>query len=113
MTITILRSAQFLATQATVANSAFSRARGLLGTRSLGQGHALVITRCAFVHMFFMKYPIDVVFCSKTNEVLFVSHNLRPWRISRYVPRASFVIELPAGNAKSAGLEVGDFLHIG
>ena len=43
-----------------IANSAFARARGLLGRSGLEPDGGMLIDPAGSVHMFFMRFPIDV-----------------------------------------------------
>ena len=86
------------------------RARGLLGTRRLDSGEALVIEPARQVHTFGMRYEIDVCFCDSTWRVLHVVTRLRPRRVTRWVLRARFAVEAPAGAL--AGIEPGDQLSL-
>jgi uncharacterized protein len=101
-----------IAPRTRIARSFFSRLKGLLGRGSFSSGEALVIPSCNNIHMFFMKFPIDVLFCSPDRRVVFVQENIKPWRLSKYVHLASFVVELPAGQAAELGISVGDELEI-
>lgn len=89
--------------------SAFGRARGLLGRDGLEQGGGMLIDRAGSVHMFFMRFPIDVVFLSKDRTVVGVRHRLAPWRVAA-ARHAVAALELPAGRAAEAGVEKGDRL---
>jgi uncharacterized membrane protein (UPF0127 family) len=60
--------------------------------------------------MFFMRFPIDVVFCSEQGIVVQLIECLRPWTVSGYFPKASFVVELPSGTLCDRDLQVGDRL---
>lgn len=77
---------------------------GLLGRRGLAPGRGLLIEGCRSIHMFFMIFPIDVVYLDEGLRVLKVVANLRPWRLSGCW-RAKFVLELPAGGAAVAKIE--------
>ena len=88
------------------------RARGLIGTRELRSEQGMLLRPCSMVHMFFMRYPIDVVFCDNALEVLHLCSNLRPWRLSPYISDASIVIELSAGRIEDCQLQVGDVLKM-
>jgi uncharacterized protein len=92
-----------------IADSAFARARGLLGRSGLEPGGGMLIDRAGSVHMFFMRFPIDVVFLAKDRTVVGVRHGLRPWRVAA-ARRAVATLELPAGRAAEAGVEKGDRL---
>ncbi len=87
-----------LAREALLADTFGRRLRGLLGIRSLEHGRdGLVLSPCSAVHLFGMLFPLDLLFVSKTGEVLRALSSFRPWRFSPSVPGAQFVVELPAG----------------
>ncbi len=94
-----------------VANSSTTRNKGLLGRDFLPEGHGLWITPCEAIHMFFMRFPIDVVFLDKNKRVVKISADLKPWRMSGSF-RAKSVLELPAGTAARSGTQVGDQLEL-
>jgi uncharacterized membrane protein (UPF0127 family) len=94
-----------------VPESAFGRMRGLLGRDGLEPGSGMLIDSAPSVHMFFMRFPIDVVFLDRDWRVVGVRQGLRPWRV---VGRRGAVaaLELPAGAAAEAGIEEGDALAL-
>jgi len=100
-----------IADSAVLARSFLSRAKGLIGKRLFLAGEGLIILPCKMVHMFFMSFAIDVVFCRADGTVLAIEENLQPWKFSRHVPDSSFVIELPAGIARVSSLQIGDVLR--
>jgi uncharacterized membrane protein (UPF0127 family) len=94
-----------------VADSSSTRNRGLLGRDSLPEGEGLWITPCEAIHMFFMKFAIDVVFLDKNKRVVKIASRLKPWRVAGSF-RARSVLELPAGTAERSGTQVGDQLEL-
>src|ERR1700726_1359807 len=104
----------FIATEATVANSYFSRLVGLLGkTRRWAQlGKGLWIVPSRGVHTIGMLFPIDLIFLSKEKEVVEVEEHVRPFRISKVSLKAQSVLELPAHSIYRSGTKVGDRLEI-
>ena len=105
-----------LAEEAEFATSVWSRFRGLMlrDPEDFCVGQALVIDPCTSIHMFFMRFPIDVLYVSKTNEVLRTQPGIRPWRIGPlHTKGARFVIELPEGTISQTGTETGDTIAIG
>jgi len=94
-----------------VPESSFGRARGLLGRDGLEAGEGMLIDRAGSVHMFFMRFPIDVVFLDRDLNVVGVRHGLRPWQVAA-ARRAVAALELPAGAAAEAGIEEGDVLAL-
>ena len=92
-----------------IPESALGRMRGLLGRDGLEPGGGMLIDRAPSVHMFFMRFSIDVVFLDRDRRVVRVVERLRPWRIAS-ARRAAAALELPAGAAAAAGVNVGDVL---
>lgn len=91
-----------------VADSVWTRLRGLIGHRPLEEGEGLMITPCNSVHTFFMRFPIDVVYVTAGGEVVGLAERLSPFRIGPIVRRARFVLELPAGTVARTGTRLGD-----
>ena len=89
-----------------VADSPWTRMRGLLGRRGLESGEGLLIKPTGSVHTFFMRFPIDVVFLSRDGEVLKVSKALPAWRMAA-ARRSRLVLELAADEADRRGIRVG------
>src|SRR5689334_369230 len=94
-----------------VPESAFGRMRGLLGRDGLEPGSGMLIDSAPSVHMFFMRFPIDVVFLDRDWRVVGVRHGLRPWRVAG-TRGAAAALELPAGAAADARVEEGDALAL-
>jgi len=94
-----------------IPESSLGRMRGLVGRSGLEPGTGMLIDSAPSVHMFFMRFPIDVVFLDRDRNVVGVRHGLRPWRAAG-ARRAVAALELPAGAAGAAGLEEGDRLVI-
>src|SRR5262245_60785256 len=94
------------------AHTHWTRLRGLLGTRTLAPGEGLWIKPSNQVHMFGMRYAIDVVFLDDAGHVLRVVHELQPNRISPKVKGATSVLELPAGTAVRVELLEGAEVEI-
>jgi uncharacterized protein len=92
-----------------VPTSAFARARGLLGRSGLEAGTGMLIDAAPSVHMFFMRFAIDVVFLDRDRTVVGIRHGLRPWRVAG-ARRAVAALELPVGAAAAAAVEEGDVL---
>jgi len=104
-----LRTAQgtVISDRCEIADGPLTRMRGLLGRASLEPGEGMLFRPAGSIHMFFMRFPIDAVFCDRELRVLGVEHDLRPWRTAGR-RGAKIVIELPAGTA--ADLAPGDRL---
>lgn len=94
-----------------IADSFFTKLRGLLGRSEIAEDEALMITGCRQVHMMFMRFPIDVIFLGRSKLIVALEADLKPWRVSRLVPDADCVIEVQAGLIAKHRLTVGDRLE--
>jgi uncharacterized membrane protein (UPF0127 family) len=99
-------SGQLVCERCEIPESAFGRMRGLVGRDGLEPGSGMLIDRAGSVHMFFMRFPIDVVFLSRDRTVVGVRHRLAPWRVAG-ARHAVASLELPAGRAAEVGVEEG------
>ena len=90
-----------------VATTSLKRMKGLLGKSGLDPDEGLLFPYTGSVHMFFMRFPIDVVFCDEDLQVLEVVRGLKPWRTARR-RGAKTTIELAVGSAD--GVQPGDRL---
>jgi uncharacterized membrane protein (UPF0127 family) len=101
----------FLAERCLVAETFVDRLTGLIGKRGLASGEGLFFPRCNSIHMWFMRFPIDVVFVDSQYRVTSVYSGLRPWRLFPVVDfRASHALELPLGSVERASVRKGDVL---
>ncbi|MFH1127854.1 MAG: DUF192 domain-containing protein [Candidatus Omnitrophota bacterium] len=101
-----------LAQDVQVADTLFSRMRGLLGKKELKSGQAIVLKPCNSIHTFFMRFPIDVVFVNKDNKVVKTIPGLKPFCLSGIYFSSSFAIELPAGTIQANLTEQTDTLEL-
>jgi uncharacterized membrane protein (UPF0127 family) len=95
-----------------VAASLRDRTVGLLATPGLQPGEGLLIERTQSIHMFFMRYPIDLVFVDRSARVTRTVVALRPWRVVWWARGARDCIELPVGVLAASGTSTGDQLEI-
>ncbi len=102
---------QILVPRLTVANNFYSRLVGLLNHNQLADDSGLLLTKCTQVHTLFMRFPIDVVFLGKANEILGFE-SLKPWRISKLYFKAKSALEKPYGKASKLGLTQGQILEV-
>ena len=109
--VNVSRSTE-LATHAGLANGFLSRLRGLLGRDGLEPGCGLVIEPCTSVHMWGMRFPLDVVHLDKQGKVLKVLPNLKPGALGPYLWRSHTAVELPVGTIAASGTEAGDILTV-
>ena len=101
-----------IAERCRVASSLAERTVGLLATPQLPAGEGLLIERTQSIHMFFMRYPIDVAFVDGGGTVRRVVSGLRPWRVVWWARGARDCIELPVGALSASRTEAGDHVEV-
>jgi uncharacterized membrane protein (UPF0127 family) len=101
---------QVLLTRCLLARKPWERMRGLLGRAGLDQGEGMLFEPAGSIHMFFMRFPLDAIFCDRELMVIDVERGLAPWRFAAR-RGAKIVIEVAAGAA--AGVKPGDRLVLG
>jgi uncharacterized membrane protein (UPF0127 family) len=84
-----------LITQGRLADTFWSRLRGLLGATSLNEGEGLVLVGEKSIHTLFMGFPLDVVYADKDHKVIRADSNMVPYRLGPFVTRSAYVF----GNA--------------
>jgi uncharacterized membrane protein (UPF0127 family) len=104
----------FLATSLAVADTHWTRLRGLLGVAAgdFRNGYGLWIVPCHGVHTLGMGYAIDVVYLDPEMTVIHVQKALMPWRFAPIRAEAASVLELPCHTAAGTGTVVGDKIEI-
>ena len=99
---------------ADIADSFFSRFKGLMMVKNLARGLILKIPsgrgrRASGIHMFFMRIPLDVVFADSDMKIVDLV-TLDPWTTYTPVAPARYVIELEKGKLAESNTEIGDVL---
>lgn len=109
MRVTTLRKADgtIVCARCSLATNPWTRFRGLMGRASLAEDEGMLFRPAGSIHMFFMRFPIDVVFCDRDLRVVKVVRDLAPWKTAAG-RGAKVVVELAAGAA--GALEPGDQL---
>jgi uncharacterized protein len=104
----------YLSTDLSLANTHWTRFRGLLGLSAddFGNGSGLWIIPCRGVHTLGMGFPIDVIYLDRALKVVDVQSAVRPWRFTPIRLRAASVLELPCHTAAATKTGVGDTIVI-
>ena len=89
-----------------VADSFFSRLRGLLGKNALASDEGLWLDACHSIHTFFMKFEIDVIFIDAVGCVVAIYPQVAPGKIVA-AKQAVHTLELPAGACERLKLKTG------
>ena len=89
-----------------LAETMFTRLRGLLGRKGLAEGEGLLLRPASSIHTAFMRFTIDAVFLDREYRIVKVAAELRPWRMAA-CRGSRAVLELPAGEAARRGMRPG------
>jgi len=93
-----------------LAASWWERLRGYLGRPAPKPGEGMLLVGCNGIHTYWMTFDLDVLFLDEKGTVLESVRSLRPWRKTRRVRGARYVLEVPAGTIDSSKTQVGDEL---
>jgi uncharacterized membrane protein (UPF0127 family) len=105
------RSRRVLADQLSTAFDSTTRRSGLLGRQTFEDGEAMIIAPTNAIHTFFMRFPIDIAFVTRSGRVAKTCHGVRPWRLAAAL-YAHAAIELPAGTLARSETVRGDVLEL-
>lgn len=99
-----------LGTRVGLADGWLSRLRGMLARPSPAAGEGLLLTPCRSVHMYGMRFALDVVFLDKRGKVVAIYPSLLPGSRTHWHRDAVHALELPVGALRGSGTAVGDVL---
>ena len=63
------------------------------------------------LHMFFVFYPIDVLFLNKDKVVVEIKENFQPFTFYTPKKKSKYIIELPKGIIEKSKTKVGDKIN--
>ncbi|TWT58856.1 hypothetical protein KOR42_22430 [Thalassoglobus neptunius] len=93
-----------------IADTWWSRFRGLQFQRELPEAMGLLLYPSSSIHMFWMRFPINLLFLDRDGKVVESRENVRPWTVAVAGKKdAAAALELPVG-ARLA--EPGETLRI-
>ncbi|QHS22506.1 DUF192 domain-containing protein [Virgibacillus sp. MSP4-1] len=90
----------------------WKRFRGLMFRLSPIKDEGIFICPCNSIHMFFMFFPIDVVFLDEHHQVVKTIVHLKPWHVVRPVKHAVSAIELPSGTIHKYQIKTHDKIKL-
>ncbi len=104
----------YLATDLLVAQTHWSRFRGLMATDAsqFPRGVGLWISPSHGIHTFAMRFPIDAVYLDRDRIVIHIEEDLKPWRLAAVRVQAASVLEVPTGTVRESLTELGDRVDI-
>lgn len=106
-----LKNQAVIADTVIVAESFRDRLFGLIGHSRLEPRSGMLFRNCNSIHMWFMRFSIDVVFLGKEDRVSSVHRSVRAWRLLPLNDfKAQHCLELPEGTIDRCAIQAGDQL---
>jgi uncharacterized membrane protein (UPF0127 family) len=93
-----------------LADGWLARLRGMLARPAPGPGEGLLLTPCRSVHMYGMRFPLDVAFLDARGTVVAIYPSLAPGSRTHWHRNAAHALELSAGALLESGTSIGDVL---
>jgi uncharacterized membrane protein (UPF0127 family) len=103
----------FLSLGVTVADTTFTRLKGLIGRLRLRSSDGLWVVPSSGIHTFGVLFPLDLIYLDGNSQVIYVVEYLRGFRLAPLKIRAASVLELPPHTIYSSQTQDGDQLVIG
>jgi len=114
MLIRNVTNKRIIANNAKVCNNIFTKSVGLMFSRK--QNRALILMfgkeKNISLHMFFVFYPIDVLFLDKNKIVVDKKENFKPFAFHKSGKKAMYAVELPRGTIKKTKTKIRDKIEL-
>lgn len=94
-----------------VADWFWPRLRGLLGRDGLAEGEGLLIKPSRGVHMYGMRFPLDVLLLDREGRVSETFPGLQPGEATGMRKGVRYALELPVGVIDVTGTQEGDIVE--
>lgn len=104
---------QIISKEIIICDKLWSSMRGLMFRKTLGEDQCLLIDlhkdTNAAIHMFFVNFPIDVVWLNNEKRVVDVAKDIKPNTPYKAPSKfARYILELPEGTLDNKSISVGD-----
>ena len=96
-----------------LADNLWTRGKGLLGRPSLDENEGILLAPGNSIHMFGMKFAIDVIFLTKENIVTDLVENIGPGQMhvaKENAGKPHSALEVASGTIARVGVQIGDEL---
>ena len=90
----------YLCYSAQIPKTLIKKGFGLTICNNFEDFDGFLIENCKIIHSFFMRFSFDVIFLNAEFEVIAMYLDFKPFRVSKYVKKSKYVLELPKGSIK-------------
>ena len=103
---------KLLAKEVEFCKTELSKIKGLMFTKRIKKALIFVFRKESLqhIHMFFVWYPIDVLWLDKNKKIVQLKENLKPFRIILAKKPAQYIIELEDGTIRETKTELDDII---
>ncbi len=102
----------FLSLGVNIADTTFSRLKGLIGRLKLRSDEGLWVVPSSGVHTLGVLIPLDLIYLDENCWVIYLAEHFPPFRIAPLKTQAASVLELPPHTIYSSQTQTGDQLVI-
>jgi uncharacterized protein len=102
----------FLSLGVTIADTHFSRLKGLLGRIRLRSDEGIWVVPSLGVHTLGVLFPVDLIYLDADYRVIYLVESLGSFRIGPIRPKCASVLEVPPRTIYSSQTQVGDQMMI-
>lgn len=106
-TWTLVKDHQRVSISIELADSWWSRFKGLMMRKSLPNGQGLYLQKTNSIHMCFMRFSIDAIYFDHRGKVVKIVEHLSPWTGISVSLKGRDCLEMKAGEAKRLGIVLG------
>ena len=97
-----------------ICKNTLSQAKGLIFSKKINKTCLVFVLKKpkkVNLHMWFVFFPIDVLYLDETKKILEMKEDFRPF--AYYVPKnkAKYIVELPFGTITQNSLKKGSFVE--
>ncbi|MBD3248915.1 DUF192 domain-containing protein [Candidatus Woesearchaeota archaeon] len=86
-----------------IVEGAFGKARGLMFSKKKNLIFVFHKERRVGLHMFFVFFPIDVLFLDEDKKIIEIKKNFKPFRFYKSKKKAKYVVEISEKNNFNVG----------
>lgn len=98
-----------------LADNLWTRGKGLLGRSSLGEDEGILLVPGTSIHMFGMKFSIDVIFLTRDHRVTDFAPDIAPGKAhvaKNGAGKPHSALEVAPGTIARCGVQIGDQLSL-
>jgi len=91
-----------------IVNSTLGKARGLMFSRKKNLIFVFDKERKISLHMFFVFFPIDVLFLDENKEIIEIKKDFRPFTFYKSEKKAKYIVEIALDKDKKENYKIGE-----